>query len=236
MSKRKKTLLVIALAGAAVLVTAGIIFAAAATARQASADRADAGEVLIGDKVVIRFRAEAEGKSPMERAQQAAEKLNQVLGKSDKADQFSVITVPQGKAIYGGDQVIALVTAEDAKASDTTVSALALSWKNNITAALGGTAASGDSEAASVDWEGVDTKWVPILDVANNGVRIGAAQVAGPKVQVEKVKAVAQLELQFRRTARIKVYVPIDSYNVLSLDRVQGVSVWAVGDVRIVKY
>ena len=85
-------------------------------------------------------------------------------------------------------------------------------------------------------WEGAKTKWVPILDVSNNGVRIGAAQVAGPAVQVEKCKAVALLGLTFKGIARIKAYIPIRNYNVLKLDRVQGVSVWATGDLKIVKF
>jgi hypothetical protein len=85
-------------------------------------------------------------------------------------------------------------------------------------------------------WEGAKQKWVPILDVNNNGVRVGAAQVAGPGVQVDKCKAVALLGLKFKGVARIKVYVPIPNYNVLKLDRVQGVSVWATGDVKIVNF
>jgi len=103
--------------------------------------------------------------------------------------------------------------------------------------ALAATAASTQTSTTNYsDWEGAKTKWVPILDVTNNGIRIGAAQVAGPASQVDKCKAVAQLELQFKNLARIKAYVPIESYNVLRLDRVQGVSVWATGDLRIVKY
>jgi hypothetical protein len=85
-------------------------------------------------------------------------------------------------------------------------------------------------------WEGAKQKWVPILDVSNNGVSVGAAQVAGPGVQVDKCKAVALLGLKFKGVARIKVYVPIPNYNVLKLDRVQGVSVWATGDVKIVNF
>ncbi|NIM05793.1 MAG: hypothetical protein GTO55_06030, partial [Armatimonadetes bacterium] len=91
-------------------------------------------------------------------------------------------------------------------------------------------------EESYADWEGADEKLVPILDVTNKGIRIGAALVAGPAVQVAKCKAVAQLELDYKRNFRVKAYVPIDSYNVIRLDRVQGVSVWAVGDVRILKF
>jgi hypothetical protein len=86
------------------------------------------------------------------------------------------------------------------------------------------------------NWEGVKNKWVPILDVSNNGIRVGAAQVAGPEGQVNQCKAVALLGLSFKSVARIKTYIPIDSYNVTQLNRIQGVSVWATGDLKIVRF
>ena len=49
-------------------------------------------------------------------------------------------------------------------------------------------------------------------------------------------RAQSQLELDFKNVARMKVYVPMEDYNILDLDRVQGVSVWAIGDLRIVKF
>jgi hypothetical protein len=93
-----------------------------------------------------------------------------------------------------------------------------------------------DSARYYSNWEGAKNKWVPILDVSNNGIRVGAAQVAGPEGQVAKCKAVAQLGLKFKGVARIKAYIPIDSYNVVQLNRVQGVSVWATGDLKIVGF
>jgi len=236
MSKKRKILLVIALPTAVLLLAAGIVWAAVATARQATVEGKDFGEVLIDDRVVMRFQVAAGGYSPLERAQVASERLNAVLQESSDWRQFSMEPVSGLQAIYAGEQLIATVTAEDAAAADTTVLALASEWRDNIIRALGGEPPQGEAEASLSDWEGAETKWVPILDVANKGLRIGAAQIAGPKVQVEQCKAVAQLELAFRRIARIKVYVPIDSYNVLRLNRVQGVSVWAVGDVRIVRF
>ena len=83
------------------------------------------------------------------------------------------------------------------------------------------------------DWSTGAKKYVPILSVGKPGVRVGAAQVQGPAAQVKKVKAVAQLDLIFRGSFRMKVYVPVDSISLTSLRRVQGCSVAALVDIRI---
>jgi len=86
------------------------------------------------------------------------------------------------------------------------------------------------------DWTGTAQKWVPIISVEQGGLSVGAAQIAGPTAQVEKVKAVAQLRLEFKSIARIYAYIPVATLSVTKLDRVQGVSVWATGDLRIIKF
>jgi len=83
-------------------------------------------------------------------------------------------------------------------------------------------------------WERPATKWVPIFSLENTGLYLGGAQIAGPSSQVAKVKGVAQLQLTFKGLARIRVYVPVSSIS-LKLDRVQGVAVWALGDIRVLK-
>lgn len=90
--------------------------------------------------------------------------------------------------------------------------------------------------AEDVDWRGTKQKWVPILSLEQQGVRIGAAQVAGPARQVDRVKGVAQFRLDFRGFARMYVYVPVSTLTLTKLDRVQGVSVWAVGDLQLVGF
>ncbi|MGD0112795.1 MAG: hypothetical protein ABSD48_13125 [Armatimonadota bacterium] len=94
--------------------------------------------------------------------------------------------------------------------------------------------ASADPDA--LDWTGTAQKWVPIISVEQGGLSVGAAQIAGPTAQVEKVKAVAQLRLEFKSIARIYAYIPVATLSVTKLDRVQGVSVWATGDLRIIKF
>lgn len=75
------------------------------------------------------------------------------------------------------------------------------------------------------------TKVVPILSVGT-GKYIGAVQVVGPTEQVDKVKAVAQLEGTFNDIARANALIPIESLSVSNLSRVQGVGVSATIDFK----
>jgi len=72
------------------------------------------------------------------------------------------------------------------------------------------------------------TKVVPILSMGTGGY-IGAVQVVGPKAQVDKVKAVGQLEFKFSK----KGLIPIDSINITNVNRVEGVGVSAVIDFKL---
>ena len=77
------------------------------------------------------------------------------------------------------------------------------------------------------------TKVVPIVSIGNRGY-IGAAQVIGDADQVEKVEAVGQLEISWNnKLFRIKGLITMDSKNPTSFNRVQGVGVSAVIDVRV---
>lgn len=75
------------------------------------------------------------------------------------------------------------------------------------------------------------TKVVPVLSIGT-GKYIGAVQVVGPTGQVEKVKAVGQLEGSFNDIARAKALIPIESTDVTHLSRVQGVGVSAIIDLK----
>ena len=78
-------------------------------------------------------------------------------------------------------------------------------------------------------------KIVPIITVGSS-VNIGAAQVAGSQRDVNRCKAVAQLETDYKDVARIKILVPVQSENVVKrIDRCAGVSVTALADYAIKK-
>jgi len=77
------------------------------------------------------------------------------------------------------------------------------------------------------------TKVVPIVSVGNKGY-IGAAQVTGTQELVDQTEAVLQLEGNFNSsTFRVKALVPIDSTNPVNFNRVQGVGISAIIDIRI---
>lgn len=75
------------------------------------------------------------------------------------------------------------------------------------------------------------TKVVPIVSVGT-GKYIGAVQVIGPTAQVEKTKAVAQLEGEFNHIARANTLIPIASTDIKNLSRVDGVGVSATIDFK----
>lgn len=76
------------------------------------------------------------------------------------------------------------------------------------------------------------TKVVPILSIGKGGF-IGAAQVSGEKEDVDRVKAVAQLEGSFQ-SMRLKALVPVESEKAVThLKRVNGVGVSAIIDIKI---
>lgn len=75
------------------------------------------------------------------------------------------------------------------------------------------------------------TKVVPIISVGS-GKYVGAVQVVGPKSQVDKVQAVGQLEGSFNNIARAKALIPLATKDITNLNRVQGVGVSAMIDLK----
>ena len=235
--------------------------AVSVTNRSATIDGDAVGEVLIGEEVVIRLRATLGGLTPDERAMVVASRL---LGWANAPDRYelSVLEIDGGMAVINaGDNSISTVGVGDAEPVDSTPLDLANDWRNNILIALGeaprpgvevadittpadDTAPADDATPAADATPADDTgewipeepyrdKIVPIISVLE-GIRIGAARVSGPESKVRTVKAVAQLETDFRRFLEIDVYVPITTATPgKTIDRVQGVGVTALGDLRL---
>lgn len=87
-----------------------------------------------------------------------------------------------------------------------------------------------DNNDAGTD---ASTKVVTIISPIGNK-HIGAAQVVGPEAAVKKVGAVVQLETSFMdKLFRIKVLVPIEGTDATDINRVAGVGVSAVLDIKI---
>lgn len=80
------------------------------------------------------------------------------------------------------------------------------------------------------------TKVVPIISGGINSRKaIGAAQVMGPRSQVEKVKAVAQIEQDlFGKEVKIRAMIPIESKDVVrDIKRVEGVGISGIVDLKL---
>lgn len=76
------------------------------------------------------------------------------------------------------------------------------------------------------------TRVVPIIS-AGQGTYLGAAQVAGPRYDVQRVKAVAQVEGKMSRF-RVKALIPVDTLNPTnSPSRVRNVGVSGLVDVKL---
>ena len=78
------------------------------------------------------------------------------------------------------------------------------------------------------------TAVVPIISLGGGGY-IGAVQVIGAKENVEKTKAVVQIEgnALFGKNIRAKALVPVGSKTTSNIKRIYGVGVSAIIDIRI---
>jgi hypothetical protein len=78
------------------------------------------------------------------------------------------------------------------------------------------------------------TAVVPIISLGGGGY-IGAVQVIGAKENVEKCKAVVQIEVNqvIGKNIRAKVLVPVGSRTTSNIKRIYGVGVSAMLDIRI---
>ncbi len=76
------------------------------------------------------------------------------------------------------------------------------------------------------------TKVVPIISMGS-GKQIGAVQITGSQVLVNKTQAVIQLEGSLLGNVRVRALIPSDSKNPLKFNRVQGVGVSALVDLNI---
>ena len=256
MWRHAKLALAVALGAMIVWVAGAAVSPEAVTSRAAELDGAQVGEVLISGHNVILIRTGTADLSPAERAEIIAGRLRNAFGAEVTAADVRVRTAMIGEkaydALYVAGHLIIAVTQHEADAHGVTTLALATVWRDNIAAALGETQPPppppppppaeqpaqpepAPQPAPAVDWTGTAQKWVPIFSLETSGAAIGAAQIAGPTAGVEKTKAVMQLRLDFKGFGRIYAYIPVASIST-KLDRVQGVSVWAVGDVQLAEF
>lgn len=75
------------------------------------------------------------------------------------------------------------------------------------------------------------TKVVPVLSIGDDS-KIGAVQISGAKEQVEKCKAVVQVEKTVCNV-HVVILVPVDNFSPFNVNRVQGVGVSAQIDTKL---
>jgi hypothetical protein len=221
-------------------------------------NRNSEGEVLIGDRVVIRVRTGAGGYSPGERANVMARRLGQLLSE-DRTPSITTGRYRGEAVVLVNNELVATADRFHARANGTTPSRLAQTWATNIRRAINETRTPGvgsqlrpagerlrsDDDRLRTDdrrlrpdeqiqfEERTSNKIVPILS-AGNGIRVGAARVSGAASDVRQVVAVAQLEDEYRDIARVRVWVPVSSENVVrNIRRVNRVSVTGFADIRL---
>ena len=229
----KRRLWRVALALATLVCAAATAFAVEAAARTRTWGDREEGEVLVNDAVVMRIRSAAGGYSATQRAELVAARLNGAFVAGEGWQDFHVGTVNNEEAVVT-EQGRLIVTADrfHAQVNGTTPTMLARAWETNLVQAMGGEVAAQAPVSPEVDWERQADKIVPIFSIGTPGVSIGAARVVGPGAQVGKVKAVAQVEAQFKDVVRAHIYIPVSSISTHP-ERVQGASVEALIDYNM---
>lgn len=207
-----------------------------ATAKEITSDGSSIGEVQVGSGVVFRIRTAAGGLSPYQRAEKVSGRLNDLLAKGIQAKDIKTGVVNGMDVVMAGDEVIVSADKAHADMNGTTSAKLAVQWAGNLQKALGGevTVTAANSEAAPEPPPvPTESKIVPIIS-AGNGLRIGGAQVTGPKEYIKQVKAVAQIEGDYKNAVRVKIMVPVSTEKLLQkLSRVPQTSVTGLVDIKL---
>ncbi len=223
-------------------------------------DEADSpAQVLLDGRPLFTIETPAGDHTPYERAQIAAQRLNDAIAQGAKPEDFRADVVQGLNVVLFRNQVIVTVDEEQAKRVGRTRAEVAEAWAAAIREALAacsgqkpeqpeqgpqqqaeqqpGEQAGGQPKGGQVEtWkppEPYGKKLMPIVSVGE-GIQVGVAQVQGPKSRLKRTQAVALLETHFKKVLEIDIYVPITTKRPgRVLDRVQGVGVVAVGKYKL---
>ncbi|HEX2949024.1 MAG TPA: hypothetical protein VHV83_05585 [Armatimonadota bacterium] len=193
------------------------------------------GQVLIGSTVVIQIYGSAGGYSAGQRADIVAQRLSTQLRQGYGARDVRVRQRNKKNVdLLMGNTVLLTADRTQARANGVTPLQLATTWQRQVQAALPNTSTGGGTGNQWPDWTNAQTKIVPIISLGTPGLRIGAAQITGPRERVSTVNAVLQLDVVFERVARIRAYIP--SSSLTSVRRVQGVAVTALLQYQLFRF
>jgi len=207
------------------------------TARAATINNMPAGEVLVGDTVVLRIHQSAGGYTPLQRANIVASRLSESFRQGLTVNDVQVGRLHNQSVLMMGDNLLITADPAEARINNSTTTGLAVAWQQNMLAALSpgtpGTAVAGTQETWPA-WTNPTTKVVPIVSLGTPGVALGFAQVTGPTERVTRVQSVVQLSAVFERAARIFAFVP--SSEAAGMNRVQGVAVTALLQYELIRF
>lgn len=206
------------------------------SARTTTVKNQEVGEVLVGDTVVVRLTGNLGGFTPGERAQVVASRLTNSLSQGHTVKDVRTTRAGNDYAIYMGNNLLVTADPSAAQTQGLTAAQLAGQWQTNLQTALAATdgpVVAGSQESWPA-WTNPGNKIVPIVSAGTPGIQLGAAQVVGPQERIDQVKAVFQVDVEFKRTARVHVFIP--SSNLTGLNRVEGTAVSALLQYTIFKF
>ncbi len=191
------------------------------------------GEVLINESVALALSATSPEYTPYERAVVVAERLK--LQVKPRENMTITTGLRDGVHVVLVNDAAIVTPLPDDLPEGITLDEGARLWASDLAAALEISLVQPDlPEPWEVD-EPYTDKIVPILSVGK-GKRIGGARVNGPTSRVNQTQAVVQLEAKMLKWFRVQIYVPVSTkVPGKSFDRVQGVAVTAVGDLKLLR-
>lgn len=207
------------------------------TARAATINNMQVGEVLVGDDVVLRIREPAGGYTPLQRANIVASRLAESFRQGLTVNDIAIGRLNNQSVLMMGDNLLVTADTGEARLNNSSPTGLAVTWQRNMLAALSPTTPGpvvAGSEETWPAWTNPTTKVVPIISLGTPGVSLGFAQVTGPTERVARVQSVVQLSAVFERAARIFAFVP--SSETVGMNRVQGVAVTALLQYELVRF
>lgn len=191
-------------------------------AREVTLDGRQAGEILVGEQVVIRLRTSAGGLTPYQRAQDVAQRIQGVMGTASSGS-IAMKHANSQYVVMAGSTMIVTADSAEAQLNGTTRAGLANLWALRLSTALG----------VSIADPPTGQKIVPIISIGS-GTRVGGALVSGAKSRLDKVVAVAQIEGNFGGSVRVRALVPVSTTNVVqNITRVPETAVIGLVDIKL---
>lgn len=223
----KSTLIVALVVVTALGLLTIVAWALTVSSRTDTIQGSQVGSVLVNSEIPFRIRFSAGGLSPAERAAIVAKRLGET---QNLVPGDITVGVRNGQyVLLAKNELVVTADSNHAAANHSSPQQLAVLWRDNLRAAVGGTTPPIGAGPGEVN---TARKLVPILSVGE-GIRVGTALVTGPSDRVKEVEAVAQIEGDFHANARVRALVPIDANSIVDIDRVPQTSVFAVGDIRL---